>query len=188
MDTTLRFGGDLRADLEIKAISLSGALPVGKGWTARASIGALLDGSVKPQGGAAHSFEPGGLISVGADRRVRENSGYAPSVDLSILLGVTWAKTKDPVTESLTSYSAADLRFGARAAWQIARGLYPYVAARVFGGPVNWELDGEEVTGSDVHHYNLAVGAAAQFGPVGLFLEWAGLGEQGLFAGLGTAW
>jgi len=53
---------------------------------------------------------------------------------------------------------------------------------------VKWELDGEDVTGSDIHHYQVALGIAGQFGPVGIFAEWAGLGEKVIVLGLSTAW
>ena len=96
--------------------------------------------------------------------------------------------TVDPNSGDKTNYFATDARLGARATWKIMSRTYPYVAARVFGGPVNWQWDGEDVTGNDIHHYQLAVGAASQLGSFGIFIEWAGLGEQGLSAGLGAAW
>ena len=61
-------------------------------------------------------------------------------------------------------------------------------AARVFAGPVQWELNGKDVTGTDTHHYQLAMGAATRLGPVGIFAEFAGLGEQAISAGLSAAW
>ena len=63
-----------------------------------------------------------------------------------------------------------------------------YLAGRVFGGPVNWEFQGSDVTGSDVHHYQLAVGGALQVGKAGLFAEWSALGEKGFTAGVSTLW
>ena len=42
--------------------------------------------------------------------------------------------------------------------------------------------------GSDVHHYQIAMGAATQWGKLGFHLEWAALGEQGASAGVSTVW
>jgi hypothetical protein len=53
---------------------------------------------------------------------------------------------------------------------------------------VKWELNDKEVTGSDIHHYQIALGLAAQLGPLGIFAEWAGLGERAISLGLSTAW
>ena len=53
---------------------------------------------------------------------------------------------------------------------------------------MNWELDGEDVVGSDVNHYQIALGASTQIGPVGLFVEGAFLGEKALSTGLSATW
>jgi hypothetical protein len=54
----------------------------------------------------------------------------------------------------------------------------------VFGGPVSWELEGTDVIGTDIHHYQIALGTAIQLGQTGLFAEWAGLGEKALSIGV----
>lgn len=188
LSTTLRFDDDRQADVEMTALSLSGALIMDDRWTARASVGALLDGMVQPTTGAAHDFEPGGLAALGVEYLARRIDGHAPSIDLSFLLSGTWAETVDPNSGARASYFATDARLGARATWRLGSSTYPYVAARIFGGPVNWQWAGEDVVGNDIHHYQLAMGAAVQFGSVAVFVEWAGLGERGAGAGLGTAW
>ena len=187
LDTTLDFG-DLRADVEMTAVSLSASRPLGDKWTGRFSIGAVVDGSVQPHGGPAHTVKPGGLIAVGFERHLRNTDGASPAVDLTGALGVTWAKTEAPGSDVRTSYTAADLRLGARATWQLGAKIFPFAAGRVFGGPVNWELAGDNLSGTDIHHYQLAVGVAALVGKTALFAEWAGVGERGLSAGIGTAW
>ncbi len=188
LDTTLRFDGGRRAEVEMTALSVSGAFPVAADWVARASVGVILDGFLQPQGDRQHDVEPGGLVAFGLDRQVRPVAGVIPAVDLSISLSGSWAKSVAPVSQERSSYVAADLRLGARAVWRLGGKSYPYLAARVFGGPVNWQWDGEDVQGSDVHHVQVALGTAVQWGTVGFHLEWAGLGEQGASAGLSTVW
>ncbi len=169
-------------------VMLSGAWVIDDRRTVHAAVGVVLDGSLLTEAGAIHDMEPGGLVAVGLDYRVRQGDGAAPIVDLSLFVGATWAKTTAPGTDSLTSYFATDARLGVRAGWFAPGGTFPYVAARVFGGPVQWELNGDDVVGTDIHHYQFALGAAGRVGPVGVFAEWAGLGEQALSAGVSTAW
>ncbi len=188
MKSTIRFDGGREVDLEMTTISLSGAWLINRQWAIRAVAGVLLDGGLQPEGQASHDFEPGGLVAAGVEYRASEGQGKTPSVDLSFFLGASWSQTVAPGTDAKTSYFAGDARLGARFGWVIQEKIFPYVAARVFGGPVNWELDGEDVVGTDVHHYQLALGVATSLGKVGLFAEWAGLGEQALSAGMSTAW
>ena len=187
-DTTLRFDGDREVDLDLTPLALSGSYILDDRWSARASVGVLLDGTLQSRFNPTGDFDPGGMAALGLEYRARSNQGYSPAVDLSFSLGASWAQTIDSESSQSTDYFAADARLGARAGWVLTDNTFTYAAARVFGGPVNWELDGEDVRGTDIHHYQLAVGAAAQLGPVGIFAEWAGLGEKGLSAGLSTTW
>ena len=187
-DTTLRFDNDRDVDVEMTAVSISGAWFINDRWTALAGVGLILDGTLQPDDGSVHDVEPGGAATVGMGYSALSGEGGVPSVDLSMNLSSSWTQTVAAGTDSRTSYFAADARLGVRAGWSIGGNFYPYLAARVFGGPVHWELDGEEVVGSDIHHYQIALGAAAQTGPVGIFAEWSGLGERAFSAGLSTAW
>lgn len=134
--------------------------------------GVLTDGELRSTTGT-HDFEPGGLIFAGFTSRRRDADGLSPAVELSAMLSATWARTVARDTDREADYSAFDLRFGARTTWRVGDRLFPFAAARVFGGPASWELDGEDVTGSDIHHYQLALGAALRLGPTALFAEWA---------------
>ena len=169
-------------------VMLSGAWELDDRRTIRATVGLVLDGSLTTGTGAVHDMEPGGLVAVGLDYRVKQGDGASPHIDMSLTVGATWAKTTAPGTDSLTNYFATDARLGARAGWFAPGNTFPYVAARVFGGPVKWELAGDDVTGTDVNHYQLALGAAGRIGPVGVFAEWAGVGEQAISVGMSMAW
>lgn len=188
IDSTLRFDDDQEVDVSMTLFSISGAYFFQSGWTVRASVGALLDGSLQPTPQTSHDFETGFLASAGVEYSVRPNRGWAPSVDLSLFFGGLWTETLASSGNLKTDYSAYDARLGAMAGWSITGATFGYVAGRVFGGPVNWELGGEEVTGTDINHYQLAVGAAVQIAPVAIFAEWAPLGEKGWSAGLSATW
>ena len=92
------------------------------------------------------------------------------------------------MSQNQTSYFSYDLRVGGRASWIINDSIFPYITGRVFGGPVSWELENTDVMGTDIHHYQFALGTAVQFGGTGVFVEWAGVGEKALSAGLSYAW
>ncbi len=186
--TTINFdeGGDVKTDMS--TVSLAGGWLINETWTLRGAAGLILDGEMETPDGKRHDVEPGGMVAAGVERRLQLGEGLKPFIDLSLFLGVSWAKTTDPDTQVKTDYFAADARLGGRAGWNINGNTFPYVAARVFGGPVNWQIDGNDVTGSDIHHYQLALGTAVQLGPVSLYAEWAGLGEKSISAGVGTSW
>ncbi len=187
-DTTIRFDGDRDVDTRMSTVSFSAGWIINDRWTARTAAGAIFDGELIPADGTIHDVEQGGLASVGMEYRALVSNGAVPFVDVSLFIGMSWAKTTAPGATIKQDYFATDARLGARTGWNIGDSLFPFVALRVFGGPVQWKLEGEDVTGSDIHHYQVALGAAAQLGPVGLFAEWTGLGEKGLNAGLSTAW
>ncbi len=188
LDTTLRFDDDLDVDLEMTTVSISGAWLRSPRWTIRAGAGLILDGTLQSATGPVHQLEPGGTVALGVEYRARSGAAGNPFMDLSLFLGASWAQTVAANSDQQKSYFAADARLGVRAGWTIGGNIFPYVAARIFGGPVNWELEGEDVVGTDIHHYQVALGTATQIGQVGVFVEWAGLGERALGAGMSTAW
>lgn len=187
-DTTIEFDNDLDVDAEMTSASLSGGWLVNDRWTLRVAAGIITDGTLKTDGLFSHDVTGGGTGSLGAEYRAQSGEGGTPFVDVSLFLSGSWAKTQAPGSDTETDYSAMDARLGARTTWNIDNRFFPFAAARVFGGPVNWEIAGEDVTGSDAHHYQVALGAAYQFGRFGLYVEWAGLGEKALSAGINSTW
>lgn len=162
-------------------------LPVGERSTIHAGAGVLTDGKLRSSE-SDHDFEPGGLVFAGFTSHRRDAEGLSPAVELSAMLGATWARTVEQGTGREASYSAFDLRFGLRTTWRVGERLFPFAAVRVFGGPASWEVADTSTTGTDIHHYQLALGAALRLGPTAVFAEWAGVGEQGVSMGLSTAW
>jgi hypothetical protein len=185
--TTLRFESDYKADVKMNTVSIAIGKRIRDNLTVRTGMGAITDGELEPETGAGHDVLPGGIASVGLEYHALAGSGYTPFVDVSIFLGFSLTETKNRIKDKKANYFASDVRLGARAGWTLIRFIYPYLAARVFGGPVHWKLDDNSVTGSDIHHYQLATGVAAQLGRLVAFAEWAGLGEQNLSAGLSVA-
>jgi hypothetical protein len=188
MDTALDFGEGDQADLELSVLSASATWLRGGAWTWRASAGLLLDGNLEPSPGSRHEFQSGAVLAVTAERPGRQGAGWSPSLDYSIALSATLAETADPVSDERADYFAADLRLGVRASWQPVRGQVLYTGARVFGGPVSWKPGGRDLTGTDINHYQLALGTASSLGPVGVFAEWAAMGETGFSLGVSSVW
>ena len=172
LDTTLRFGDGREAELELDSVAISVGRVRPAGWSPRVTAGWISGGTIRQEGGTVHDFSGGFLIAAGLDKRLSPGRGVRPAVG----------------TGTEADYSAADLRLGVRTMWPVGTRFFPYAAARVFGGPVNWNWNGEDVQGSDAHHYQLAVGAAAAFGRMALQLEWGALGEQSLSAGVSALW
>ena len=187
-DTTIRFDGDRDVDVTMSTASLSGGWIINDRWTVRASAGAIFDGELETADGTIHAVDSGGLAGVGAEYRAVPGEAGALFVDLSLSLGWSWTRTEAGGGSGQEDYSAADARLGVRSGWNIGDRFFPFLALRAFGGPVNWRLDGEDVSGSDIHHYQAALGAAALIGRVAVFAEYAGLGEKAFSAGLSTSW
>ena len=187
-DTTVRFDGDRDVDVEMSTVSVAAGWLINDRWTARASAGAILGGELKPGDGTVHDVDGGGMAAIGAEYRALVGGPGDPFVDLSMFLGMSWTETAVAGSATRQSYSAADARLGIRSGYNVGNKFFPFLALRVFGGPVKWELAGVDVTGSDINHYQLALGSAVQTGPIAIVLEWAALGERGVSAGLSTAW
>ncbi|MCK9995030.1 MAG: hypothetical protein KAH56_01985 [Candidatus Krumholzibacteria bacterium] len=187
-DTTIRFDDDRDVDVDMTSVSVSGGWFINDRWTVRASAGVILGGSLQPADGTVHDVEPGGTGTIGTEYRAVVGREATPFIDLSLFLSASWAQTVAPDSNNKTDYSAADARLGVRAGWNVEDSFFPYVVTRVFGGPVNWKLDGEDVVGSDINHYQVAFGASTRIGPVGLFVEGSFLGEKALSTGMSTTW
>jgi hypothetical protein len=63
----------------------------------------------------------------------------------------------------------------------------PYVAARAFGLPVLWNVQGQNVKGTDKYHYQIGAGVAVRLGPADIVAEWVPLGEGEVLFGAGMA-
>jgi hypothetical protein len=168
--------------------SLSGAWRLNEKLSIRGGFGFIRDGKLTPHGQTAQQVKSGGLLAAGVEYLWQRGEGFKPYIDLSAFISASSARIENPSTQEKTNYFSSDLRLGGRASWTINDKFFPYLTLRLFGGPVTWILDGTDVSGTDIHHYQVALGTALQFGQVGTFVEWAGVGEEALSVGMSYAW
>ena len=138
--------------------------------------------------GSSHSIGPGWLLFGSLTYRILDGQKLAPFVLASFSFGASAARTVDDRDRTRSAHLyAIDFRAGltvGKTFWDV---VSPYVAARVFGGPVLWKFEGNAVLGTDKYHYQPAVGAVLSLGPADVFAEWAFLGERALGAGVGVS-
>ncbi len=133
-----------------------------------------------------YTMAPGWLVGAAVSWRVVEEKEKGPYILFNASLGALGSKT---AYEDLRGeYYGFDFRFGATAGKTFGGWFSPYLAARVFGGPILWDQgDGTLRLGSDRFHIQPAVGAVLILPEhVDLFVEGNLVGEQG--ASLGIGW
>ncbi len=182
----LTFDGTLHVGMSRHAVVLASELPLGSRSTLQLAAGGIAEGLLTT-GDRAYDMGPGWLASASFAYRIAELHGPWPFLLATGTLGASAARTTlQGGNGDTSSLSALDLRIGVVAGWTFAEQVSPYLAARVFGGPVTWEYDDAPVTGTDDYHYQPAVGVALSLGPMDLNAEWAFLGERGFSAGVGA--
>jgi hypothetical protein len=158
-------------------------------WTFELGLGSLLAGRLQA-GGVRHEFQPGVLTLLGASWRVLDADGARPFVLLQDQLAFASTSTRDSAAEASPSigYTALDMRLGGLVGWTFKNVVSAYALARVFGGPIFWQYQGEDLTGTDVHHYQVGAGLVVMLARrIDLSIEGVPLGEQGLSAVAGFA-
>ena len=180
--TDLDLGG-AEASLRRHALLGSSELTLGGAHTIGLAFGAALGGTLDLRG-REHAIEPGWVGSASFAERLVDGRGFAPFVLATVSFAVSSARTSSAEGDR-AHLTALDLRGGVIAGKTIAGALSPYLGVRLFGGPVLWSDRGEDLTGTDRHHYQLAAGALVHAGPIDLFAEGAFLGERALGGGLG---
>ncbi len=151
------------------------------------AAGGTLGGRLQTPAGT-QDFSSGVTAAVGASWRVIDTP--RPFVVLTGNLSFSRERTTLNGTNGMpdvsASYSAFDLRLGALVGTTLWKVLSPYAVGRVFGGPIYWTYQGDSVTGTDAHHYQLGAGAtlvvARRFN---VFAEGIPVGERS--AAVGTA-
>ena len=156
-----------------------------EGWTLGLQLGAIVAGDLSG-GGQTLRFTPGFVASIQAGVLLMEGGDGLPFVESTVNLSVSTAMTED-TDGARSDWLAVDVRLGATTGWRIYDVWVPYVALRFFAGPVFWTDGAQERVGSDVHHYQVAIGSSLTLGSFDLFVDWGlPLGEAGLSAGLGA--
>jgi hypothetical protein len=182
--TTIRFSNGPDADL--RQVSTMAQLE----WLVRprvtifASGGALLGGTVRADG-VEYQLRPGWLASAGVAWLALSETARRPFVSASAMVGYLAAHTRLDAVSAEVPWSAGDVRVGVTVGKSLGPAR-PYLVGRAFGGPVNWRVAGQSITGNDSHHYQIGAGVAFSLPAYFDFsIEAAPLGEQGLAAGLG---
>ncbi|HKU42645.1 MAG TPA: hypothetical protein VJR89_31015 [Polyangiales bacterium] len=173
--TALRFDGDRRAEQTRGAVLAVASYAPARRLRFQASAGLGLGGAMQLEE-REYDMLPGPALGAGVSYTLLEGR---PFVAVSGALGATFARTESDGERA--SYTALDLRLGVMAGTVLFEVLTPYLVARVFGGPVFWSIEGESVTGTDVHHYQLGAGLSLR--PMewwSLSFEGVPLGEQAL--------
>lgn len=199
--TTIKLGDDRRADLTRHTAFANLQLPLNRSGslTGLAGVGLIAGGTLE-HGAARDTIEPGIAAAVGIAPRVYDGNRYLPFVQLTLTLSFAHMNTKtdaagtrtdgtvSPTGQSSSAFNAADARGGVIVGKTFANVFTPYVTGRVFGGPVSWRFDGDDVTGHDAYQYQVGGGfALALFkGRLDVFAEGIALGEKGVAAGVGT--
>jgi hypothetical protein len=183
--TAIRFDDNLRFDQTRSVVFATLDYALKRDMTFELGAGSLVDGSFE-RAGATYDFSPGLLLLVGGSYRLLKQDGTRPFVLLGGQLAYVFSQTQQYVGDESVPYHAVDLRVSGVAGWTFFDMLSPYVLARLFGGPVFWEYQGEAISGGDVHHYQLGVGVALLIAErVNLYVEGVPLGEQAFAGGAG---
>jgi hypothetical protein len=162
--------GSTRLDLSEETISASlGWHPSGSSFSVEGGIGALVAGTL---GGV--DLDPGAAFSLTGSWLALTETEVRPFVLGTLTASVLTAP----------GLTAGDFRAGVVVGKTFFERLTPYLAARVFGGPVY--RDGVSGVGNDAHHYAIGAGATLRLpGAFDVFVEGSPLGERSLNAGAG---
>lgn len=175
-----------RTPLRQHAVTVSGTRLLARGWSVRAAAGTTLGGSL----GSDIETQPGVQAAVQGAKLWRSAAGGVPFVSSSLAMALGWSRLDDANLYGSPDGSliAADLRLGTAVGWEIAGVWSPYLSLQVFGGPAIFDLDGESMQTTDVHHYRASVGSSFFIGEaLSLFVDVAPVGERGLAAGVSYA-
>lgn len=180
MRTDLIVDTDRDFGLSVQTMSLALTRYSESPWNLRAGVGIITGGSLVDDAGQSREFNPGAVLSVSADRIVRDEP-RGPVIDISVLTSASMASFGAGTSQA---YTSLDLRVGTRATWTVNDNHYPFLALRLFGGPVFIEELNETLLGTDRYHYQLALGLARSIGDYTAFVEWVPLGERSISVGL----
>ena len=148
-----------------------------------ASGGVIVGGSLSLPGGGAR-IRDGTLAGLSVAVNLLDGSGALPFLTAAAGFAVSQARTERAGEQA--TLSAVDRRLSLLVGKQLGGRVSPYAGGSIFGGGVKWQLDGAEVRGGDLHHYQVLAGCSVAL-PWGLdaFLEGAPLGERALSGGAG---
>ncbi|MFO0550072.1 MAG: hypothetical protein U0271_16875 [Polyangiaceae bacterium] len=156
-------------------------------YTFSVVAGGVLAGTLSSRE-ATYTVDPGWLVAANLSWRVFEEKGNAPYVLLNVSLGAMGASTS--FRDLRGRYYGFDFRFGLTAGKTFEHVFSPYLAFRIFGGPILWDMgDGALTLGSDRYHVQPALGFVVILpGGGDFFVEGSPVGEQAASLGVGWAY
>lgn len=150
-------------------------------WGIVGSVGGILGGTVNH--GSDGDIGSGITASLSGTYLALFEKEKRPFILGSFTLGHsrTTAVSDDSMSHDWTAY---DARLGVLVGKSFGDYFVPFLSARVFGGPVNWKLGGEDVLGSDKYKYTAGLGTSFRIpGTVDLFAEVLAVGERSASVG-----
>jgi hypothetical protein len=187
-DSILFFTNNLRAPTERHAVMASYEHPLKNHFTLEIGAGSLLGGYLLTDLGKA-TFAPGVLADVSLSHLIVQSHGYAqPFVLLSFSLSGVWSQTSYAFSTTQTPYVAFDFSASVATGFSIkikTHAITPFIAGRLFGGPVFWADRGSNVLGTDAYKYSLGPGLAVSIAHsrIGLSVGASLFGEKNLRGG-----
>jgi hypothetical protein len=159
----------------------------GSGWSAHVAAGAVLGGGLEGEG---HEYDvlPGWTASLSGAKRWFGRGDEVPFLTSTLAFAMSGATTEERGgSRERESLTAADLRLGLLFGITLFDAWSPYLAGRVFGGPVSWRQLGRDRTGTDRRHYALGLGSSVTLGRFELLADVAVLGERGVSVAVSAA-
>ncbi len=180
----------MEATIQRRAATISLERRMSETWVLSLSGGMGLPGHLLIDG-ERHDIRTGWLGALTSSWRLVDGEGSTPFILVSVTLAGSGARTRAADRVADDTATASLLAFDARAGLTVGKTfsgvISPYVGVRLFGGPVLWRFRGEDLSGTDQHHYQLAFGMSSSL-PAGidLFAEIAPLGERAAAVGGGV--
>jgi len=154
-----------------------------------AGLGALVGGGLTVNG-VEQRFDTGVQVNAAASGLAVAERERVPFVLLSFAVSYARGQTSQAAqpglpAQDVTPYRALDARLALAVGKTVGR-FTMYAAGRVFGGPVNWQIDGADVVGGDKFHRQAGLGLVCRL-PRGFDVSAEGLalGEESASAALG---
>jgi hypothetical protein len=142
----------------------------------------VLDGQLEG-GGRTHDIGPGILVALAVAKRIDLGDWF---VDGSLGAAISRTTTEEEMAGAgRPTLVGLDLfRIGVMGGRRFGS-ISPYVLARAFAGPVSWQLDGMDVTGSDTSKFQLGAGASVSTASgLSFLVDVSALGERSVSLGL----
>jgi hypothetical protein len=176
-ETDIVFEGErVRTRQTAGSVSIGRAMSPGVAWSLTGSFvggGEVEDRDVKS----------GGALSAGISYLSVYETPRRPWVAVTGSVGA--ARVRALADDGrVRDWTAGDVRIGGMTGKSFGP-VVPYVAARAFGGPVNWRREGANVSGGDAHHVTAGAGFTIRLpGSIDFTAEVMPLGERSASAGL----